>query len=50
MLPKLVELVRAGVVDPQAMVTQLEGVRSAIEAFEAPRRAGWLKVELDPAA
>jgi threonine dehydrogenase-like Zn-dependent dehydrogenase len=51
-VPKLVELVRAGVVDPQTVLTQLEGTRTAIEAYEAfdDRRPGWLKVELEPAA
>jgi threonine dehydrogenase-like Zn-dependent dehydrogenase len=51
-LPKLVELVRSGAVDPQAAITQLEGVSGAIEAYEAfdDRRPGWLKVELEPAA
>jgi threonine dehydrogenase-like Zn-dependent dehydrogenase len=51
-VPRLVELVRAGRVDPQAVVTQLEGVRSALEAYEAfdDRRPGWLKVELEPTA
>jgi threonine dehydrogenase-like Zn-dependent dehydrogenase len=51
-VPKLVELVRSGVVDPQQAITQLEGVRGAVEAYEAfdERRSGWLKVELEPAA
>jgi threonine dehydrogenase-like Zn-dependent dehydrogenase len=51
-VPRLVELVRAGTVDPTAVVTQLEGVRSALDAYEAfdERRPGWLKVELEPAA
>jgi threonine dehydrogenase-like Zn-dependent dehydrogenase len=51
-VPKLVELVRAGVVDPQTVLTQLEGTRTAVEAYEAfdDRRPGWLKVELEPAA
>jgi threonine dehydrogenase-like Zn-dependent dehydrogenase len=51
-VPELVELVRAGVVDPTEVITQLEGVRTAVEAYEAfdERRPGWLKVELEPAA
>jgi threonine dehydrogenase-like Zn-dependent dehydrogenase len=51
-VPKLVELVRSGAVDPQTVITQLEGVRTAVEAYEAfdDRRPGWLKVELEPAA
>ena len=51
-VPKLVELVRSGAIDPQQAITQLEGVRGAVEAYEAfdERRSGWLKVELEPAA
>src|SRR4051794_20664144 len=51
-VPKLVDLVRSGTVDPQNVITQLEGVRTAVEAYEAfdDRRPGWLKVELEPAA
>jgi len=51
-VPQLVELVRAGAVDPQTVLTQLEGVTTAIEAYEAfdERRPGWVKVELEPAA
>ena len=51
-VPRLVELVRTGAVDPQSVLTQLEGVRSAVEAYEAfdERRPGWLKVQLEPAA
>jgi threonine dehydrogenase-like Zn-dependent dehydrogenase len=51
-VPMLVELVRSGAVDPQTAITQLEGVGSAVAAYEAfdERRAGWLKVELEPTA
>jgi threonine dehydrogenase-like Zn-dependent dehydrogenase len=49
-VPKLVELVRTGAIDPQSVITQLEGVSGAIDAYKAfdDRRPGWLKVELDP--
>jgi len=49
-VPRLVELVRSGVVDPQTVLTQLEEVGGAIDAYEAfdARRPGWLKVELEP--
>lgn len=49
-VPRLVELVRSGVIDPQTVVTQLEEVSGAVEAYEAfdARRPGWLKVELEP--
>jgi threonine dehydrogenase-like Zn-dependent dehydrogenase len=51
-VPRLVELVRTGAVEPQTVLTQLEGATGAIEAYEAfdQRRPGWLKVELEPAA
>jgi threonine dehydrogenase-like Zn-dependent dehydrogenase len=50
-IPRLVELTRAGVVDPSALVTQVEHVTDAISAYEEfdRRRPGWLKVVLDPA-
>jgi threonine dehydrogenase-like Zn-dependent dehydrogenase len=51
-IPRLVELTRAGVVDPSAIVTQVAGVADAVEAYEEfdRRRPGWLKVALAPAA
>lgn len=50
-IPHLVELTRAGVVDPSALVTQIADTHDAIEAYEQfdQRRPGWLKVALDPA-
>jgi len=49
-IPKLVELVAAGVVDPAAVLTQSEPIQSAREAYKAfdTRQPGWLKVELEP--
>src|SRR5205823_9898902 len=49
--PRLVELVRSGVVDPSALVARQEQLESAVAAYEAfdRREAGWLKVELVPA-
>jgi threonine dehydrogenase-like Zn-dependent dehydrogenase len=51
-VPDLVDLVQSGAVDPTAVITQLEGVRGAVDAYKAfdDRRPGWLKVELEPAA
>ena len=51
-VPKLVELVRAGVIDPRTVITQLDEMTDAISAYKAfdDRRPGWLKVELEPAA
>jgi threonine dehydrogenase-like Zn-dependent dehydrogenase len=50
-ISRLVELTRAGVVDPSAVVTQVEEITGAVQAYEQfdRRRAGWLKVTLDPA-
>lgn len=49
-LPLLVELVRAGAVDPARLLTQHTPISDAIEAYkEFDRRApGWIKVELQP--
>jgi threonine dehydrogenase-like Zn-dependent dehydrogenase len=51
-MPHLVELVRAGVVRPSEVITQLGELTGAIDAYEAfdERREGWHKVVLDPAA
>lgn len=50
--PKLVEMVRTGAVDPTAILTQVEPIAGAIEAYRAfdRRQAGWIKVELLPRA
>ncbi|MDQ3607716.1 MAG: glutathione-dependent formaldehyde dehydrogenase [Actinomycetota bacterium] len=50
-IPELIELVRTGAVDPSRVLTQIEPVGSAVEAYERfdRREPGWLKVELDPA-
>jgi len=49
-IPHLLELVRAGVVDPTEMLSQVQPMVSAIEAYRAfdARKPGWLKVELEP--
>jgi threonine dehydrogenase-like Zn-dependent dehydrogenase len=49
-IPHLVELTRAGAVDPSDLITQIADTHDAIEAYEAfdQRRPGWLKVALDP--
>jgi threonine dehydrogenase-like Zn-dependent dehydrogenase len=50
-LPHLVELVRTGEVVPSALITQVEEIENAIDAYRMfdERRPGWLKVELAPA-
>lgn len=47
-IPRLIELVSAGSIDPVGMLTQIETMTSAIEAYEAfdRREPGWTKVEL----
>jgi threonine dehydrogenase-like Zn-dependent dehydrogenase len=47
-IPRLIELTRAGTVDPSALVTQVEELADAVEAYEQfdQRRPGWLKVAL----
>jgi threonine dehydrogenase-like Zn-dependent dehydrogenase len=51
-LPELVALVHTGVIDPTSILTKVEPLTSAIEAYQAfdERQPGWLKVELAPAA
>jgi threonine dehydrogenase-like Zn-dependent dehydrogenase len=51
-MPKLVELVATGALDPTDILTQTEPVTGSIEAYEAfdRREPGWIKVELNPAA
>jgi len=50
-LPELVELVRSGAFDPQQVLTQVEPVTNAIEAYKAfdLREPGWIKVALTTA-
>jgi threonine dehydrogenase-like Zn-dependent dehydrogenase len=48
-LPRLLDLVRTGAIDPASMLTQSGSLPSALEAYETfdQRRAGWTKVALD---
>ncbi len=48
-VPRLLDLVRTGVVDPTTFITQHEPPRAAIEAYETfdRREDGWLKTVLD---
>jgi threonine dehydrogenase-like Zn-dependent dehydrogenase len=50
-VPELVEIVRAGVVRPSEVLTQVGDLAGAIDAYDAfdERREGWHKVALDPA-
>jgi threonine dehydrogenase-like Zn-dependent dehydrogenase len=49
-LPELIELVRAGVMDPEEILSQRVPLTSAIEAYRAfdRRQSSWIKVELLP--
>ncbi|MFP2957979.1 zinc-dependent alcohol dehydrogenase [Myxococcus sp. 1LA] len=49
-IPKLLELVRTGVVDPTAILSHVEPMGSAIDAYRNfdMRKPGWVKVELEP--
>jgi threonine dehydrogenase-like Zn-dependent dehydrogenase len=49
-LPEMVELVRTGAIDPTAILTEIEPMTSAIDAYKAfdERQPGWIKVELLP--
>lgn len=50
-IPELLAMVASGVVQPDQVLTNREGMTSAIDAYESfdARRTGWTKVELDPA-
>jgi threonine dehydrogenase-like Zn-dependent dehydrogenase len=51
-IQKLVDLIRTDVVNPSSVLTNLEPLTSAIEAYKLfdRREPGWTKVELLPAA
>ncbi|WP_437301759.1 zinc-dependent alcohol dehydrogenase [Sorangium sp. So ce388] len=51
-IPKLVDLVQTGQVDPTTIITKQAPLESAIDAYKAfdRREAGWVKVELRPSA
>ena len=48
-IPKLVDMVASGVVDPVKILTQMEPMQDAISAYRAfdERQPGWIKVELE---
>lgn len=51
-IPKLVQLVRTGAIDPAQILTQKEPLASAVDAYKSfdRREPGWVKVKLDVAA
>jgi threonine dehydrogenase-like Zn-dependent dehydrogenase len=50
-IPKLVEMVRNGTINPARLLTQMEPLVSVLDAYRAfdRREEGWVKVELIPA-
>ncbi len=50
-VPMLVDLVQNGTIDPTQVLTKVEPLTSALEAYKAfdTRQPGWIKVELQPA-
>lgn len=51
-IPRLIDLVRSGTVDPARVLTQREPLTDVISAYKAfdLRQPGWIKVELKPGA
>ena len=51
-VPKLVELVRSGVIDPREILTNVEPLTNVIDAYRQfdLRQPGWIKVKLEPSA
>jgi len=51
-IPLIVDMVRRGTVDPTQILTQVDPLMNAIEAYKAfdQRQSGWVKVELVPGA
>ena len=49
-IPPLLQLVQSGAIDPMQILTQVEPLTDAIEAYKAfdRRQPGWMKVELEP--
>lgn len=47
-IPRLIDLVKTGVIDPRRVLTQEEPLTSAVDAYKAfdQREQGWVKVEL----
>jgi len=51
-IPRLIEMVQAGKIDPLRVLTRIEPMSDAISAYKSfdQRKAGWVKVELKPTA
>jgi threonine dehydrogenase-like Zn-dependent dehydrogenase len=51
-IPRLIDMVAANMIHPTQVLTQVEPLTSVLDAYKAfdQRQAGWIKVELEPAA
>jgi threonine dehydrogenase-like Zn-dependent dehydrogenase len=51
-IPMLLDKIRSGVLDPEKVLTNVEPMTSAIDAYKAfdTRQSGWIKVKLQPSA
>jgi len=49
-IPMLMQIVSAGSIKPERIITQEQPIASAIDAYRmfADKKAGWMKVELRP--
>lgn len=49
-IPDLLDLIQNGTLDPEKLLSSVEEMHSAVDAYHAfdERRPGWLKVELVP--
>jgi threonine dehydrogenase-like Zn-dependent dehydrogenase len=49
-IPKLIDMVKSGMVTPSEILTQVEPMTSIIDAYKAfdQRKPGWVKAELVP--
>ncbi|GBF06037.1 alcohol dehydrogenase GroES domain-containing protein [Deinococcus aerius] len=49
-IPDLLDLIQSGALDPEKLLSQVEEMHTAVEAYHAfdERQPGWLKVELVP--
>ena len=48
-IPILIDMVRSNTIDPTQILTRVEPITSAVEAYKAfaERRPGWMKVKLE---
>jgi threonine dehydrogenase-like Zn-dependent dehydrogenase len=51
-IPLLINMVRVGTIDPSQILTHVEPLTAAIDAYKAfnERQSGWIKVKLEPSS